>query len=118
MKPMKYKASDYSWTIRKDIEKNPNTGKYDVTLRVIEFDIEYDFETAEEAEKNAEKIIAGLINTRAKHQNMELPIPLIYSKEFTGRLTLRLSPELHKKLYIEAEQENISLNKLIEKKLG
>ena len=117
MKPTTYKPCDYTWTIRKDVEPNPNTGGYDVVLKILEFDIEYDFESAAEAESQVEEIIAGLMKTCAK-QKRGLPLPLKYSPQFTGRLTLRLSPEMHKKLFIEALQQNLSLNRLIEKKLG
>src|SRR3989338_5914848 len=100
MKKTEYQPNDYTWIMRHDTEKNPDTGKYDVILKIIEFDVEFDFETAAEAEANAEKIITGLIETRIYHQKLSLPIPLKYRKNFTGRLTVRLSPDMHRRLYM------------------
>jgi len=39
-------------------------------------------------------------------------------KPFTGRLTLRLSPELHRKAYIRARREGKSLNQWISDRLA
>lgn len=38
-------------------------------------------------------------------------------KPFSGRLMVRLSPELHRRLYIEARERGKSLNQLIAEKL-
>ena len=35
-------------------------------------------------------------------------------REYSGRFSVRISPELHKKIYIAAEAKGISLNKAIE----
>ncbi len=118
MKKTEYQPDEYTWIIRHDTEVNPNTGKYDVILKIIEFDVEFDFESAAEAEKNVYKIVEGLMETRTQHQKLPLPIPLKYRKNFTGRLTVRLSPETHRRLYMEATQTELSLNQLIEKKLA
>ncbi len=45
-----------------------------------------------------------------------LPEPLS-EKHYSGKLSLRLTPELHQKLAIEAQEENISLNRYIIAKL-
>lgn len=45
-----------------------------------------------------------------------LPEPLS-EKHYSGKLLLRLTPELHQKLAIEAQEENISLNRYIIGKL-
>jgi len=39
-------------------------------------------------------------------------------KPFTGRLTLRLTPELHRKAYIQARREGKSLNQWISERLA
>jgi predicted HicB family RNase H-like nuclease len=39
-------------------------------------------------------------------------------KPFSGRLMLRLSPELHRQLYVQARREGKSLNQLIAKLLS
>jgi predicted HicB family RNase H-like nuclease len=38
-------------------------------------------------------------------------------RPFTGRLMVRLSPELHRELYVEAKEEGKSLNQLIAERL-
>jgi predicted HicB family RNase H-like nuclease len=38
-------------------------------------------------------------------------------KPFTGRLMVRLEPDLHRKLYVEAKEEGKSLNQLISERL-
>ncbi len=38
-------------------------------------------------------------------------------KPFSGRLMVRLSPELHRRLYIEAREQGKSLNQLIAEKI-
>jgi predicted HicB family RNase H-like nuclease len=39
-------------------------------------------------------------------------------KPFSGRLMVRLTPELHRNLHIQAKREGKSLNQLIAEKLG
>lgn len=39
------------------------------------------------------------------------------SESFKGKIMVRTSPEIHKKLYYEAKANQLSLNKYIEKKL-
>ena len=38
-------------------------------------------------------------------------------KPFTGRLMVRLPPDLHRELYVEAQEEGKSLNRLIAERL-
>lgn len=38
-------------------------------------------------------------------------------KPFTGRLMVRLAPDLHRKLYVDAKEEGKSLNQLISERL-
>ena len=39
-------------------------------------------------------------------------------KEFKGTFNIRIQPELHKQLYIEALKEGVSLNKMVEKAIA
>jgi predicted HicB family RNase H-like nuclease len=39
-------------------------------------------------------------------------------KPFSGRLMVRLAPELHRRLYVEAAAEGKSLNQLLNERLG
>lgn len=45
------------------------------------------------------------------------PVPLA-EREFSGKLLLRIAPELHKKLATEAAETNVSLNRLISARLA
>jgi hypothetical protein len=116
-KIINYKPEDYTFRITKETIPNPNTNKCEFKLHIIEFDIDYFFESIIEIESKVYKIIKGLMKTRKEIQKLPLPIPLKYSKEFHGKFIVRISPELHRKLYIEAIENNESLNKVIEKKL-
>ncbi len=44
------------------------------------------------------------------------PVPMV-ERSFTGKIPLRIDPNLHRDLTAHAEKENESLNKFIEKKL-
>ncbi len=47
------------------------------------------------------------------------PIPdSISTKKFSGKLVLRIPPELHRKLTLAATEEKVSLNRLISAKLA
>lgn len=46
-----------------------------------------------------------------------VPEPLA-SKKFSGKYPLRMSPELHRELAIEAAEQNISLSRLINARLS
>ncbi|WP_144755361.1 type II toxin-antitoxin system HicB family antitoxin [Bartonella saheliensis] len=46
----------------------------------------------------------------------EIPIPLSHVK-YTGKFQLRIPPELHRKLAIQAAENGISLNRYISSKL-
>ena len=52
-----------------------------------------------------------------KKNHEKIPEP-ISSKRFSGKFMVRVPPEVHRKLAIEAEEENISLNRLISAKLA
>lgn len=52
-----------------------------------------------------------------KKEGKNLPEP-IASKKYTGKILLRITPDLHKNLAIEAYQKDVSINGLIESQLG
>lgn len=62
------------------------------------------------------KVVSDVLKDMKKH-NEEIPEP-ISTRKFSGKLMVRIPPEMHKKLAIEAEEENISLNRLISSKLA
>jgi len=45
------------------------------------------------------------------------PLP-ISQRKFSGKFIVRVPPEIHRKLAIEAEEEGISLNRLVSAKLS
>ena len=50
--------------------------------------------------------------------NKETPPEPISSKRFSGKFMVRIPPELHRKLVLEAQEEGISLNRLASDKLS
>lgn len=47
----------------------------------------------------------------------EIPEP-IAEKTYSGKFQVRITPELHRKLAMEAAEENVSLNRYVNYKLG
>lgn len=52
-----------------------------------------------------------------KKKKMKVPTPDA-NKKFSGKIALRINPELHEKLILEAKANQTSLNKYIEEKLS
>jgi len=50
--------------------------------------------------------------------NKETPPEPLSSKRFSGKFMVRIPPELHRKLVLEAQEEGISLNRLASDKLS
>ncbi len=74
-----------------------------------------DGQTIEEAAKNAKDAIQSRLESIDKEGK---PFPrAIASKKFSGKIPLRIDPELHRNLAISANIEGESLNKFIERKL-
>jgi predicted HicB family RNase H-like nuclease len=73
-------------------------------------------------DKNPEAALAGIRNVVAEavkdmKANGETPPEPLSSKRFSGKFMVRIPPELHRKLAIEAQEEGISLNRLASDKL-
>lgn len=49
--------------------------------------------------------------------NEEIPEP-IAQRNYSGKFQVRIPPELHRKLAIEAAEENVSLNRYVSNKLA
>lgn len=45
------------------------------------------------------------------------PVPLA-SKKYSGKFQVRIPPELHRRLALEAAEEKVSLNRLVASRLG
>jgi len=51
-------------------------------------------------------------------ENRETPPTPLSERDFSGKLMLRIPPELHQRLATEAAENNISLNRLISARLA
>lgn len=69
----------------------------------------------ESALRGIRKTVADVLKDMQKNHE-KIPEPLS-SKRFSGKFMVRIPPEAHRKLALEAEEENISLNRLISAKL-
>ena len=69
----------------------------------------------EEAAVNAEEAIAVYLET-LDEQKRPYP-PALSERKFSGRVPLRISPDLHRDLTARAMTEDLSLNQFIERKL-
>jgi predicted HicB family RNase H-like nuclease len=62
------------------------------------------------------KMVANVI--KDMKGSKETPPEPISSKRFSGKFMVRIPPELHRKLVLEAQEEGISLNRLASDKLS
>jgi predicted HicB family RNase H-like nuclease len=68
-------------------------------------------------DENPEAALAGIRKMVAEavkdmKANKETPPEALSSKRFSGKFMVRIPPELHRKLVLEAQEEGISLNRL------
>lgn len=73
--------------------------------------------------KTQEQALKGIRNTvesvlkDMKKSKEKIPEP-ISSRHYSGKIHVRIPPEIHMRLVMEAEEEKISLNRLISAKLA
>ena len=72
--------------------------------------------TPESALKGIRKVVAQAVRDMKK--SGEAPPEPISMKKFSGKFIVRVPPEIHRKLAIEAEEEHVSLNRLVSVKLA
>lgn len=72
--------------------------------------------TAEGAIKGIRKVVVKVIGDLKKTKE-PLPEPLS-TKEFSGKFLVRVPPQVHQKLAVEAAEIGISLNRLVSSKLN
>jgi len=110
---------------KKEMLKND---RYTYRITWSEEDQEYagvcvEFPSLSWLEENPEAALAGIRKMVAdvvkdmKASNETPPEPLS-SKRFSGKFMVRIPPELHRKLALEAQEEGISLNRLASDKLS
>lgn len=82
----------------------------------IEFPLLSSFgETMEDALKGIRSVVAEGVQILVEHGE-EVPEPIALRK-YSGQLTLRIPPETHRRLVLEAQEQGISLNQYITTKL-
>jgi predicted HicB family RNase H-like nuclease len=72
--------------------------------------------TAEAALKEIRLVVLYVLED-LKESNEPIPEPFS-KRRYSGKLVLRMPPQKHRELAIEAEREGVSLNLLVNKKLG
>ena len=73
-------------------------------------------ETPEEALKGIRQVVAVVVTDLIENNE---PIPeAIATKQFSGKFLVRVPPEIHRRLALEAAEAGISLNRLASAKLG
>lgn len=72
--------------------------------------------TPEAALKGIRKVVADCV---ADMKNAGEPIPIsIAGKHYSGKFMVRIPPEIHRKLAIQAAESGVSLNRLASSKLS
>lgn len=102
--------------------------RYTYRITWSEEDQEYaglcvEFSSLSWLDKNPEAALAGIRNMVAEavqdmKANKETPPEPIASRRFSGKFMVRIPPELHRRLVMEAQEEGISLNRLASDKLS
>lgn len=72
--------------------------------------------TREEALKGLTKVVQSVLKDM-HNSGDEIPLPWD-EREFSGKFNLRLGPEIHKKVALDAAERNESMNSYIVKKLA
>ncbi len=73
-------------------------------------------ESQGEALNGITKLVSDVLKDMAKSRET-IPEPLSL-RQFKGHIALRVPPEQHRELAMEAAEQGVSLNRLISKKLG
>ena len=74
------------------------------------------FTTPEKAIQGILKVVADVIKDMVANDE-SVPEP-IYSRRYSGKFMVRVPPEVHRRLALEAAEEEISLNRLVSAKLS
>ncbi len=72
--------------------------------------------TPEKALRGIRKVVAEVIADMRAHAE-SVPEP-ISRRRYSGKFMVRVPPEVHRKLAMEAAEENVSLNRVISAKLS
>lgn len=72
--------------------------------------------TPESALKGIREVVEGVIKDM-KHAGEEMPQP-ISGKRYSGKFMVRVPPEVHRNLAIQAAESGVSLNRIVGAKLS
>ncbi len=72
--------------------------------------------TQEKALKGIRHLVSDVVTDMIRNGE-EIPVPLSL-RTYSGKLVLRMSPELHRRLAMEAKEKGISLNLFINSKIA
>ena len=72
--------------------------------------------TPEKAIQGILKVVADVVKDMEANDE-SVPEP-IYSRRYSGKFMVRVPPEVHRRLALEAAEEKISLNRLVSAKLS
>jgi len=72
--------------------------------------------TPEGALRGIRRLVAHVIEDMRSNQE-QIPQPLA-SRQYSGKFLVRVPPEVHKALVLEAAEAKVSLNRLVSSKLG
>lgn len=73
-------------------------------------------QTPETALKGIREVVENVIEDM-KHSDEEIPQP-IASKRYSGKFMVRVPPEVHRNLAIQASESGVSLNRIVGAKLS
>ncbi|MBN2591272.1 MAG: toxin-antitoxin system HicB family antitoxin [Sedimentisphaerales bacterium] len=110
------------------MKKTIQTNQYIYRITWSEDDNEFvglcvEFPSLSYLASSPQKALSGIMNVVEEvvkdmiDNNETIPEPL-NSKHYSGKFMVRVPPEVHRQLAIEAAEENISLNRLISSKLS
>ena len=72
--------------------------------------------TPETALKGIRKVVANVINDMKKNKE-EIPLP-IANKNYSGKFMVRVPPEVHRNLAIQAAESGVSINRIVSSRLS
>jgi predicted RNase H-like HicB family nuclease len=99
---------------RVDIIWSPEDGAYIAKVPELDGCVTHG-DSVETAAVNAEDAILGYLESLVE-RGLAIPTPLSEQK-FSGKIPLRIDPNLHRDLVVKAQTEGTSLNKFIENRL-
>ena len=66
--------------------------------------------------KGIRNVVTNMVADKQKRK-LEVPEPL-GTRDYSGKMTVRIPPEIHRKLAMDAAEENVSINRLVSAKLS